>query len=58
MEIEKIEKHKTSKNKTDNLNKEEDENEDIIKSLTFNLHISSNDLETKKNLILPYEITG
>lgn len=32
--------------------------EDMLKGLTFNVHLSSDDLEAKRNLILPYEIVG
>ncbi|CAF0884555.1 unnamed protein product [Brachionus calyciflorus] len=39
--------------------KEDDETEDdMLKGLTFNVHLSSDDLEAKKNLVLPYEILG
>jgi hypothetical protein len=32
--------------------------EDLLKGLSFNVHINSTDMEAKKNLILPYEILG
>ena len=31
---------------------------DQFKGLTFNVHTNSNDLETKNQLILPYELIG
>jgi len=30
----------------------------LFKDLTFNVHLNDNDMEAKKNLILPYEIIG
>lgn len=30
----------------------------MLKGLTFNVHLSSDDLEAKKNLVLPYELIG
>jgi hypothetical protein len=52
------EKHlKTLKSKLTN-NEPEEDNDDMLKHLTFNIHLSSDDLEAKKNLILPYEIIG
>ncbi len=54
--IEKVEKHiKTLK---PNTKKEDQDVEDALKGLTFNVHLSSDDLEAKKNLVLPYEIIG
>jgi hypothetical protein len=32
--------------------------QDLLKDLTFNVHSNSEDMEAKKNLILPYEILG
>ena len=32
--------------------------EDGLKGLTFNVHINPEDIEAKKNLVLPYEIIG
>ena len=55
--IEKIEKHlKTLKTKTKESEKTE---EDVsFKDLTFNVHLNDDDLEAKRNLILPYELIG
>lgn len=59
LEIEKIEKViSKTKTKPQTNNKEDEENDDMLKGLTFNVHISSNDFEAKKNLILPYELIG
>lgn len=53
--IQKVEKILKKKSKA----KEDDENEeDMLKGLTFNVHLSSDDLEAKKNLVLPYELIG
>jgi hypothetical protein len=30
--------------------------DDGLKGLTFNVHLNSEDIEAKKNLVLPYEI--
>jgi hypothetical protein len=59
LEIQNIKKHLISiKNKKDKANKDEDQNENLLTGLTFNVLTSSNDLEVKKNLVLPYEIIG
>lgn len=47
---------KTTKEKTKN---ETDESaQDMLKDLTFNVHLNSDDLEAKRNLVLPYELVG
>ena len=40
-------------------NKENDSSSDtLFKDLTFNVNLNSDDLEAKKNLVLPYELIG
>ncbi len=34
----------------------ENSTDDGLKGLTFNVHLNSDDIEAKKNLVLPYEI--
>lgn len=56
LEIVKIEKN--IKKKNEKTSKEVEEEEDPLKGLTFNVHLSSEELEAKRNLVLPYEIIG
>ena len=55
--IERIEKHiKNAKQKK--VTAEVKEEDPLFKDLTFNVHLNDDDMEAKKNLILPYEIVG
>ena len=56
LNVEKVEK-KLQNSKAKQKDNEVD-NDDPLKGLTFNVHLNSDDLEAKKNLVLPYEIIG
>lgn len=56
LEIVKLEKN--IKKLNEKTSKEVEEEDDPLKGLTFNVHLSSEDLEAKRNLVLPYEIIG
>lgn len=56
VEILKIEKHIIKSNEKKPV--EEEKEDEMLKGLTFNVHLSSDDLEAKRNLVLPYEIVG
>lgn len=57
LEVVKIEKNIKKKEKND-IEVDKDDQDDLLKGLTFNVHLSSDDLEAKRNLVLPYEILG
>jgi hypothetical protein len=56
VDILKIEKHMIKSNEKKPV--EEEKEDEMLKGLTFNVHLSSDDLEAKRNLVLPYEIVG
>ena len=58
-EIKRVEKPNLFINKTSaNALNERTSINDQFKGLTFNVHTNSNDLETKNQLVLPYELIG
>jgi hypothetical protein len=55
----KCEKHiKSLKSKEAAKDADDEDAHSLLKDLTFNVHSNSEDMEAKKNLILPYEILG
>jgi hypothetical protein len=58
-ELIKVDRHiKNLKSKKTKDDVEQEVEEDMLKGLSFNVHINATDMEAKKNLILPYEILG
>ena len=56
LKIVKIEKASRLKKAAED--QEQEDLEEGLKNLTFNVHLSEEDLEAKKNLVLPFELIG
>lgn len=58
LDVVKIEKNIKKSSDKKPIEKELEIEDDPLKGLTFNVHLSSEDLEAKRNLVLPYELIG